>query len=252
MSSDTFGPQPQTPALLADSPTPQPEQELSTEQVLGNLANYLEALEQHYAVANELQHAKSHNYPQEEQARLQALWATTGDEVERTWGVMAAPDAAVVRGLAEAHAATRQVLRKAEVDKACAYGKGHDDGMWLVGELLEELIKTGKQHRCAGTPLAAIDAATAIHELRRESESTQTENDRLRAALAEAEAREGRLLQARDEAREAADRLAYACFSVEEIGEHTNLNCPWANAAERLEALATALREKGVECYGGV
>jgi hypothetical protein len=39
----------------------------------------------------------------------------------------------------------------------------------------------------------------------------------------------------RDRAEEAADKLAYAIGSVEEIGEHSNLNCPWKNASELLE-----------------
>ena len=51
---------------------------------------------------------------------------------------------------------------------------------------------------------------------------------------------QSQLIDERDRATEAADRLAYALFGVEEIGEHTNLNCPWENAAERLESMAAS------------
>lgn len=43
----------------------------------------------------------------------------------------------------------------------------------------------------------------------------------------------------RDAAHDAADRLAYALFDIDEIGEHSSSNCPWENAAERLEDMAT-------------
>ncbi len=50
----------------------------------------------------------------------------------------------------------------------------------------------------------------------------------------------------RDAAEEAADTLAYTIGSIEEIGEHTNLNDPWANAAnllvEQQRELAAELR----------
>ena len=52
-------------------------------------------------------------------------------------------------------------------------------------------------------------------------------------------------LVARDAYHEAADRLAYALFDIEEIGEHSSANDPWDNAAEVLESsrdvLVTAL-----------
>ena len=40
----------------------------------------------------------------------------------------------------------------------------------------------------------------------------------------------------RNAAEAAADRIAYALFDVDQIGEHTNLNDPWQNAAELIES----------------
>jgi hypothetical protein len=40
----------------------------------------------------------------------------------------------------------------------------------------------------------------------------------------------------RDGAQEAADALAYAIAPIEVIGEHSNMNDPWANALEALDA----------------
>ena len=48
------------------------------------------------------------------------------------------------------------------------------------------------------------------------------------------------LIGERDEAQEAADRLAQCIADMlgVDIGEHSNLNCPWKNAAEFGEAVA--------------
>jgi hypothetical protein len=48
------------------------------------------------------------------------------------------------------------------------------------------------------------------------------------------------LIAERDEAEEWAHRLAYAKFTIEQIGEHSNLNNPWQNALELLEAESRA------------
>lgn len=50
-------------------------------------------------------------------------------------------------------------------------------------------------------------------------------------------------LDARDRAQAAADRLAYALFGIEDIGEHSSANDPWENAAERLEDMAAGMAE---------
>lgn len=52
------------------------------------------------------------------------------------------------------------------------------------------------------------------------------------------------LIDSRDRATEAADRLAYAIASVEAIGEHSSANDPWENAlhyAESLHAFKAAM-----------
>lgn len=51
------------------------------------------------------------------------------------------------------------------------------------------------------------------------------------------------LIDQRDAAQAAADELAdaIALYFAEEIGEHSNLNCPWQNA---LEIIEEAIRNK--------
>lgn len=51
------------------------------------------------------------------------------------------------------------------------------------------------------------------------------------------------LIEDRDIAQDAADKLADAIATLfgEEIGEHSNLNCPWYNALEIIEG---AIRNK--------
>ncbi len=56
----------------------------------------------------------------------------------------------------------------------------------------------------------------------------------LRATLAEREKEIEGLITQRDVAENAADALAYAIGTVETIGEHTNLNSPWATALEMI------------------
>ena len=58
---------------------------------------------------------------------------------------------------------------------------------------------------------------------------------KLQQRVDQLERSEDQLIGERDQAQEAADRLAYAIGSVEEIGEHSNLNCPWTNACELVE-----------------
>lgn len=57
----------------------------------------------------------------------------------------------------------------------------------------------------------------------------------LEARLAREENSHGLTIDQRDRAHAAADALAYAIGTVEDIGEHSNLNDPWANALELLE-----------------
>lgn len=58
---------------------------------------------------------------------------------------------------------------------------------------------------------------------------------------------EQRMMHERDAATDAADRLAYALFGPDDIGEHTNLNCPWTNASELLERAAVRLHQPPAE-----
>lgn len=57
----------------------------------------------------------------------------------------------------------------------------------------------------------------------------------LRSDLAREEAAHALTIEQRDNAEEWADRLAYAAAPESEIGEHSNLNNPWANALKLIE-----------------
>lgn len=54
-----------------------------------------------------------------------------------------------------------------------------------------------------------------------------------------------RTIDQRDRAEEWADKLAYAVAPMEEIGEHSNVNNPWQNALDVLEAREAAPPAEG-------
>lgn len=60
---------------------------------------------------------------------------------------------------------------------------------------------------------------------------------KLQADLDAEERAHSQTIDERDNAQDVADKLAdaIATFFGEEIGEHSNLNCPWANALEIIE-----------------
>ncbi len=64
----------------------------------------------------------------------------------------------------------------------------------------------------------------------------------LRARVAEAEQALADTLDERDQYHEMADKLAdaIAAHFGEDIGEHSNLNCPWTQALELIESRASA------------
>ena len=67
----------------------------------------------------------------------------------------------------------------------------------------------------------------------------------LEARLAREENSHGLTIDQRDRASDAADALAYAIGTVEDIGEHSNLNDPWANALELLDSRLAQERAAG-------
>ncbi len=71
-------------------------------------------------------------------------------------------------------------------------------------------------------------------ELQERAEAAEARALAAEKALAEEEAAHSTTIGERDAAQEAADQLAYTVFTIEEIGEHSNLNDPWANAATLL------------------
>ena len=96
---------------------------------------------------------------------------------------------------------------------------------------------------------ACVEALTLerdrlAHELRLLREAVGTEEiDKLRRDLADERSSHAGTIDQRERAEAAADRLAYAAFGIDDIGEHTSVNCPWANAAELLEDCAGAVQE---------
>jgi predicted nuclease with TOPRIM domain len=81
-----------------------------------------------------------------------------------------------------------------------------------------------------------MDESPAVRNVMKRFEDRR-EIQRLRARVGELENSETQLIQERDEAEEAADKLAYSIASLEEIGEHSNVNDPWENAVEKAEEL---------------
>ncbi|MCD0164604.1 hypothetical protein [Deinococcus sp. 12RED42] len=139
---------------------------------------------------------------------------------------------------------------------------GHTAGPWAVGKVRKYSIYAAGQREAvanlntwpgvdfSGSENAALIAAgpdlrALLAETAAALAAAEAERDALRAALERVEgdlARErsthSETIDQRDTAQEAADRLAYALFSIDEIGEHSSSNCPWENAAERLEEMA--------------
>ncbi len=92
----------------------------------------------------------------------------------------------------------------------------------------QALTKTVHQQSERGAWQRYYTAATTLYHQEWDKRiAAEEERDRLKAALARAEHAAMQLLTERDEAEEAADRLAYTLFTVEQIGEHSNLNNPW-------------------------
>ena len=73
-----------------------------------------------------------------------------------------------------------------------------------------------------------VNQATGVEALARAEEADARIKD-LEAMLRE-------VVEERDRYHEAADELAGAIAPTEVIGEHTNLNDPWKNAIDHLEA----------------
>lgn len=89
-------------------------------------------------------------------------------------------------------------------------------------------------HRCNATEDRARSAEAEVERL-------------MRVAVKEEEAHRVTICQ-RDRAEEAADNLAYTIASQEEIGEYSNLNDPWGNAANLLQDIkAKAGRAEAAE-----
>ena len=83
--------------------------------------------------------------------------------------------------------------------------------------------------------LCALDPATV--------RAAYAEVVKLRCDLAHERQSHSNTIDSRDRMHEAADRLAYAAFDIDDIGEHSSANCPWENAAELLEEHAGGIHE---------
>ena len=110
-----------------------------------------------------------------------------------------------------------------------------------------ELLRTNRDQLAADNETLSTWNAALEAEMRGYRASRSAAHAEALERLEQERQAHERTIAARDRAREAADRLAYALYGVEEIGEHTNLNCPWDNAAERLEALLPTLRKVDAE-----
>lgn len=102
---------------------------------------------------------------------------------------------------------------------------------WSVGSPTYAVMEGGRTvaHTSGDPPRARLVAAAP--DLALDLLDARAEIAQLRRDLTQ-------LVEQRDRAQDAANRLAYALYSEDDIGEHSNLNCPWANAAELLEAIA--------------
>lgn len=70
------------------------------------------------------------------------------------------------------------------------------------------------------------------------------ETDRLRREIARLERQLGEEVDRRDAAEEWADKLAHAIAGTDVIGEHSNVNSPWANALAIAESRGVAAEPK--------
>jgi DNA anti-recombination protein RmuC len=123
----------------------------------------------------------------------------------------------------------RQILAGATMHNAMLEAQGDMDGHVLLA--IEQATAFLAQH-------ARAEAAEERVKGLEEKAGLRQEVERLKQTLARERHQHADTIDSRDRASEAADRLAYALYSVEEIGEHTNMNDPWLNAAERLESSA--------------
>jgi hypothetical protein len=116
---------------------------------------------------------------------------------------------------------TDQPLRERTIRllRAVAYGPAPAP-RGLASELLREW-------ETAGFPAPSADALVALQARLQEVER---ELEREGAA-------HGVTIDQRDRAESAADELAYAIADVDTIGEHSNLNDPWANALDELATI---------------
>jgi len=123
----------------------------------------------------------------------------------------------------------------------------------LTMEEIERLTNVGKNKdvRCGrcDEPLD-IDDMTApgpffCCECARKNrlEELAAENRKLRNELKDLERSQHQILEERDNAQEWADKLAYSIGSVEEIGEHSNMNNPWKEAEELAHQLHADLKK---------
>jgi len=87
----------------------------------------------------------------------------------------------------------------------------------------------------------AAEAEASTAALRAQLASAVAERDEARKELGRERMAHSNTISQRDAAEDAADGLAYAIADQEVIGEHSNLNNPWANALEQLEIQQTEL-----------
>lgn len=119
----------------------------------------------------------------------------------------------------------------------------HDEGEadTAIWRLLAQAIPTAERVIALEEQNAALSAELAV--LRAQAQAVAGENVKLSRDLADERRSHSNTIDSRDRAQEAADRLAYAAFDIDDIGEHSSANCPWGNAAELLEDHAGGVHE---------
>lgn len=92
-----------------------------------------------------------------------------------------------------------------------------------------------EQCRLERAAVTAANQQSSINAVR--AEQAEARIIELETKLQREEHAHGETIDQRDRAESAADKLAYAIADVDTIGEHSNLNDPWANALDELATI---------------
>jgi len=139
--------------------------------------------------------------------------------------------------------------RRAEINKRLGKAlEGHGDlAEWEASRIIDELFREIDRLQGPSGWTEVLRLRDAEATARNFAENYKRDRDEARAAREAAEAEVAAVIDERDNAQDWADKLSWAIAPLDEIGEHSNANNPWANAVEiGDQARADAKRYRGV------